>query len=165
MIVLKKKIKAAKLSDHFPLSLSAHTANIVARVLRRRIERKIVDVLGEEQFGFRRGKETVDSVGALRMIWDWTLNIDKELFVSFIDWEKVFDHVIWTKLMQILKGTGIDWLVKDWSEYCALDLNVKLTLDQGETRSVKIGRVVRLGCCLSPILFRLCREYLTKDDV
>ena len=24
-------------------------------------------------------------------------------------WQKVFDQVNWTKLMQILKGTGIDW--------------------------------------------------------
>jgi hypothetical protein len=26
-----------------------------------------------------------------------------------IDWQKAFDRVNWTKLMQILKGTGIDW--------------------------------------------------------
>jgi hypothetical protein len=32
-----------------------------------------------------------------------------------------------------------------------------------ETRSVKIGRGVRQGCCLSPILFNLYSEYLTKE--
>jgi len=37
--------------------LSAHTAKIVAKILRRRFEKKIEDVLGEDQFGFRRGKE------------------------------------------------------------------------------------------------------------
>jgi hypothetical protein len=37
-------------------SLIARTENIVARILRRRIERKVEDVLGEDQFGFRRGK-------------------------------------------------------------------------------------------------------------
>jgi len=31
------------------------------------------------------------------------------LCVCFIDWQKAFDRVNWTKLMQILKGTGIDW--------------------------------------------------------
>ena len=25
------------------------------------------------------------------------------------DWQKAFDQVNWTKLMHILKGTGIDW--------------------------------------------------------
>ena len=39
------------------ISLIVHTAKIMAKILRRRIERKIEDVLGEDQFGFRRGKE------------------------------------------------------------------------------------------------------------
>ena len=38
-----------------------------------------------------------------------TLEIDEELCVCFIDWQKAFDHVNWTKLMQILKRIGIDW--------------------------------------------------------
>jgi retron-type reverse transcriptase len=38
-----------------------------------------------------------------------------------------------------------------------------LKLNRGETRSVKIGRGVRQGCCLSPILFNLQNEYLTKE--
>ena len=56
MIALKKKTQATKCSDHRTISLIANTANIIAKILRRRIERKIEDVLGEDQFGFRRGK-------------------------------------------------------------------------------------------------------------
>jgi hypothetical protein len=44
-----------------------------------------------------------------------------------------------------------------------MEQSVKLQLDQGETRSVKIGRGVTQGCCLSPILFNLYSEYLTKE--
>ena len=39
----------------------------------------------------------------------------------------------------------------------------KLRLNQGETDNVEIGRLVRQGCCMSPILFNLCREYLMKE--
>jgi hypothetical protein len=73
------------------------------------IEKKIEDVLGEDQFGFRRGKETKDAIGMLRIIPERTLEIDEELCVCFIDWQKASDRVNWTKLMQILKGTVIDW--------------------------------------------------------
>jgi len=55
MIALKKP-QGTKCSDHRTISLIAHTAKIVAEILRRRIEKKIEDVLGEEQVGFRRGK-------------------------------------------------------------------------------------------------------------
>jgi hypothetical protein len=44
-------------------SLISHTAKRVAWILMRRIERKIGDVLGEDQLGFRRGKGTRNAVG------------------------------------------------------------------------------------------------------
>jgi hypothetical protein len=44
-----------------------------------------------------------------RIISERTLEIDEELSVCFTDWKKAFDRVNWTKLMQILKETGIDW--------------------------------------------------------
>jgi len=43
-----------------------------------------------------------------------------------------------------------------------MDQSVKLKLDQGKTRSVKTGRGGQ-GCRLSPILFNLYSEYLTKE--
>jgi putative salt-induced outer membrane protein YdiY len=46
-----------------------------------------------------------------------------------------------------------------------MDQKVKVRLDRGETRSVQIGRGVRQGCCLSPILLNLYSECLTKEDV
>jgi hypothetical protein len=56
MIALKKKPQTTKCSDHRTISLIARTAKIVAKILRRRIEKKIEVVLGEDQFGFRRKK-------------------------------------------------------------------------------------------------------------
>jgi len=58
-----------------------------------RIERKIEVVLGEDQFGFRRGKWNRDVIGMLRIISERTLEIDAELWVWFIDWQKASDRV------------------------------------------------------------------------
>ena len=105
MIALKKKPQTTKCNDHRTISLIAHTA----KKLRRRIKKKIEDVLGEDQFVFRRGKGTRGAIGMLRIISERTLETDEELCVCLTDWQKAFDRVNWTKLMQILKGTGIDW--------------------------------------------------------
>jgi len=64
MIALKRKPQATKCSDYCTSSLITHTA----KILRRRVEKKIEDVLGEDQCGFRRGKGTRDAVGMLRII-------------------------------------------------------------------------------------------------
>jgi hypothetical protein len=79
----------------------------------------------------------------LRIISERTLEIDEELCVCFKDWQKEFDRVNWTKLMQILKGTGIDWRERRLITNLYMAQNVKVRLNRGETRSVKIGRGVR----------------------
>ena len=98
MIPLKKKIKATKYSDYRTISLIALTAKIIAKILRRSIEKKIENVLGEDQFGFRRGKETMDAIAMMRIIAERNLEVD-ELYVCFIDWQKTLNRVNRTKLM------------------------------------------------------------------
>jgi len=163
IITLKKKPQATKCSGHRTISLIAHTAKIVAKVLRRRIEKKMEDVFGEDQFGFRRGKGTRDAVEMLRIISERTLELDEELCVCFIDWQKASDRVNWTKLMQILKGTGIDWRERRLISNLYIAQSVKVQLKRGDTRSVTIGRGVRQGCCLSPFLFNLYSACLSKE--
>jgi len=99
----------------------------------------------------------------MRIIAERTLEIDEELCICFIDWQKAFDHVNWTKLMHILKRNGIDWRERRLISRLYMDQRVNIRLDRGETRSVQIGRGVRQGCCLSPILFNLYSEYITKE--
>jgi len=70
MTAIKKKTKATKCSNHCTISLFAHTAKIVVRILGRRTERKTEDFLGEVQFGFRRRRGTRSASGILRIIPD-----------------------------------------------------------------------------------------------
>ena len=90
-IVLKKKLKATKCSDHLTISITAHTAKMAATILRGRMERKIEDVLREYKLEFRRRKGTRDVTGMLRITSERTLVTDKKLCACFTDWQKTFD--------------------------------------------------------------------------
>ena len=57
MIALKKKTKATKCSDYRTISLIAHTAKIIVKILKRRIEKKIEDVLREDSLDLEEEKE------------------------------------------------------------------------------------------------------------
>ena len=72
------------------------------------------------------------------------------------------DRVNWTKLMQILKNTGIDWRERRLISKLYTDQSVKIRLVQGESISVKIERGVIQGCHISPMLFNLYNGHLTK---
>ena len=129
MIALKKKPQATKCSNHRTISLIANTVKILSKTLRRRIEKKIENVLGENQFGFRRGKGTRDSIGMLRIISERNLEIDEELSACLIDWQKAFDRVNWTKFMQILKETGFDWRERRQISNLYMSQSVKVRLN------------------------------------
>jgi len=70
----------------------------------------------------------------LRVISERSLDIDDKFCACFVDWQKAFDRVNWTKLMQILKETGIDWRERRLISKLYMDQSVKIRLDQGETR-------------------------------
>jgi hypothetical protein len=102
-IIPLKKPTVAKCSDYYVISFIAHTAKIVARILRRRIARKIEDVLGGDQLR----KQGCHSM--LRIIEGRFLDVDEKLYACITDWQKASDRVKWSKLMQILVGIDINW--------------------------------------------------------
>jgi hypothetical protein len=65
--------------------------------------------------------------------------------------------------MQILKVTGIDWRERILISNLYIAQSFKIQLNRAETRSVQIGRGIRQGCCLPPILFNAYSEFLTKE--
>jgi hypothetical protein len=84
------------------------------------------------------GNRTRDAIGMLRIMSERTLDIGEEICICFIDQQKAFDHVKWKKLMGILKKTGIDWHERRLISKLYMDRSVKVWLDQGLIKSVKI---------------------------
>jgi hypothetical protein len=66
---------------------------VVAKILRRRTEKKNESVLGEYQFGFSRGKGTGEAIGMLRIIPERTLDIDGEVCACFIGWRNTYGRI------------------------------------------------------------------------
>jgi hypothetical protein len=80
MIVLKKPT-ATQCSDVCTLSLILHTAKIATKIHRRRTERKIEDIIGEDLFGFRRRRKRArDAIGMLRITLRLNFDVDKKLW-------------------------------------------------------------------------------------
>jgi len=59
------------------------------------------------------------------------LDIEEELCVCFTDWQKALDRINRTKLIQILKVTGIDLCERRLISKLYVDQSIKLRLDQG----------------------------------
>jgi hypothetical protein len=82
MHIIHIRLFPTKCCDHHTITLVTHTPKIVAKILRRGTERKIEAILGEDHFGFRRGKGTRNGTGMLRIISERTVETDTELCVA-----------------------------------------------------------------------------------
>lgn len=101
MIPLEKKNNARKCTDYRTISLISQAAMILLRKLNKRLQGKVDEYLGEEQFGFRKG--TRDAIAILRTVVERYIEKGRTVYVVLIDLEKAFDRVVWDKLLEILK--------------------------------------------------------------
>ena len=88
--------------------------------------------------------------------------MQKNVYLCFIDFQKAFDSVQHSKLIEILQKTEIDTkdirLIRNlyWSQKAAVRVNENLT----QWRIIMRG--VRQGCVLSPDLFNIYSEYIIR---
>ena len=101
IVTLPKKMNTMECKEHRTWSLTTHASKIMLKVLTREVESKANHFIGKTQFGFRRGCGTRDAIATLRILYKRCLKHDETVFVCFVDYEKAFDRVNWTKLMEI----------------------------------------------------------------
>src|SRR6218665_515638 len=78
----------------------------------------------------------------------------------FVDFEKAFDRVKWTKLWHILKKIGIDWGDRWLISNQYLQQEAIIRVGNGYSKPAYIGRGLQQGCPLSPILFLIYSEMM-----
>ena len=163
LIPLPKKMNATACGEFRTISLITHASKILLKVLNKRLEGKTRDYISKTQFGFVKGRGTRDAIGVMRMLCEKVLDHGKELYVCFVDYEKAFDRVNWVKMLDILKDLGVDW--RDRKLICELYMKqeaVVRVMDE-ETDSCAVGRGVRQGCTLSPLLFSIYAERMMAE--
>jgi len=81
----EKKPNVTECSDFRTISLLGHAANVLIRVLTKRIEAKanVISHIGKDQFGFRKGKGTRDAITTLRILGKRSIQHGKDLCIMF----------------------------------------------------------------------------------
>ena len=106
------------------------------------------------QSGFRKGRVTKDQITNVYWIIEKAIEFQKNIYLCFIDYAKVFVCVDHNKLWKILKEMGIpDHLTCSLRNLYA---GQEVTVRTGHgTDCFQIGKGVHQGCIPSPCLFNL----------
>ena len=162
-VALPKVEGTLECSKHRTLSIMSQITKILLRIILKRIRSKLRTQISDQQFGFVPGKGTSNALFALRVLTENVLEVQKDIFVCFVDYEKAFDKVKHANLFNMLNEAGIDG--KDMRLMRNLYWKQKATVRVGdeESPSLEIRRGVRQGCVLSPELFNLYSEVIMRD--
>ena len=79
-----------------------------------------------------------------------------------LDMEKAYDKVEWPFLFKPLKKLGFHLRWRGWIKECATIVSYSLIVNNKVCRSFTPSRGLRQGDLLSPYLFLICMEVLTR---
>lgn len=161
-VQLPKKPATVKCEEHRTISLMSHLTKVLLKVIMNRSKKVIEEDISEEQYGFMKDKGTRDAIFNLRVLCDRAIEVQKTIYIVFLDYEKAFDKVSHIKLMECLERCGVDG--KDRNIIQNLYWNQTARVRVGDTLSdnVQIERGVRQGCIMSPTLFGRYTEDIFK---
>ena len=162
-VALPKVEGTLECSKHRTISIMSQVTKILLRVILKRIRNKISPEISEQQFGFVAGKGTANAMFALRMLAERCLDVQKEMFICFVDYEKAFDKVRHEILIETLNNLMLDGkdlrIIKNlyWNQKAA----VRVAGEKSNWQEIRRG--VRQGCVLSPDLFNIYSEVILNE--
>ena len=162
-IALPKKPGAIECELHRTISLMSHVMKIILRVLMERMRRVIRPEINEAQYGFVPDAGTRNAIFALRMLCERSIEVQRDVYLCFIDYKKAFDRVRHEELMSILEDINVDG--KDVRLLSTLYWEQKAAVRVDDTLSdfVHIKRGVRQGSVCSPDLFNVYSEFILRN--
>ena len=129
----------------------------------KRTKNRIRPEIGEEQYGFVQDAGTRNAIFTIRLLAERALELQKDIFICFIDFAKAFDKVKHDHLLDLLQKLNLDG--KDlrviWNLYWEQSACIRIGNDY--SKFTKIKRGVRQGCVFSPDLFNLYSEMFMRE--
>jgi hypothetical protein len=164
-IALIPKIDNPSLVHHFrPISLTNFNYKIISKILSNRFKPLLHKIISPTQSAFLKGRSIHDNTILAHELFH-TMKQKKgngSLMALKLDMEKAFDSMEWEFLLKILSLLGFHSIWIQWIRQCITTSSFSILLDGAPFEKFLPSRGLRQGDPLSPFLFILGSEILSR---
>ena len=146
------------------ISLISSMEKIFTTVILNRIRSCVDRVIKQQQGGFRPNKSTRDVVFGLWRDMDRKWRSKEGFIVTFIDFSKAFDSLVWEALWKIMEclGCPAKLVAVVRSLYSQSTISIRLSMDGELAPSFVQKKGTRQGSGLSPCIFTMPVDFAMK---
>ncbi|CAG4945247.1 unnamed protein product [Colias eurytheme] len=107
LITVPKKGDLSQCGNWRGITLLSTPSKVLTRILLNRITKAVEPILRREQAGFRPNRSCTDQINTLRIILEEASEWQREIYLTFVDFEKAFDTVTWCSIWCRLEEIGV----------------------------------------------------------
>ena len=155
-----KDLNKDEIKNWRPISLMNVDYKILTRVLAKRLQNVVSEIVHENQSGFIRGRQITKVLRELDDVIERDKFYKSSNLLLAIDFEKAFDTISCQFIMKMCYKFGIGEYFGDWIK---IVMNNRLACVKNNglvSETFELQRGIRQGCALSPLLFILAVELL-----
>jgi hypothetical protein len=160
--LIPKSDKPESFDGFRPISLCNLLYKVISKIIAVRIKVFFSKGITKEQFGFLENRQINEAIGIAQETLHSIKTKKSKALILKLDLIKAYDRVDWSFLRLVLLQIGINLEATDWIMGCVSSTNFSVLINGSPTGFFRSTRGLRQGCPLSPLLFLLIVEGLSR---
>ncbi|KAJ8717892.1 hypothetical protein PYW07_005822 [Mythimna separata] len=153
IITVPKKGDLSQCDNWRGIALLSIPSKVFCRIILDRLSRALEPLLRREQAGFRLSRSCTDQINTLRIILEQASEWQREIYLTFVDFEKAFDTLKWSSIWSRLLEMGVPPKLVRLLQSIYRKYSCRVVHDGLISEDIAVHAGVRQGCLLSPLLF------------